>query len=746
MATNKQYFSELIGKTFSKKNLIFVWIVFSVLFLSGCNGAGGTPGANGGWQDIVIQVVHGLMQIVWALLWVLTALVTILTHPGWYNGEFFGMQGYFKDIWILVSNVVYFAFAFILIRLAFMNIIGKGEGDFELKQALPRFVIGILIVPFSWFFVQFILSLSSILMVALMSLPEDVFKDKQLFDNNKQMVCTSFTLNLWSPISWAVGNGWAWSAWGEVFKCDKSSEKELGQLFKSDKWIYSIVGAYTYGILKLDGLNKLNADLWVNGTIKTVTNLAIKTIFDLLFIIVYFVLMMALFIALLVRGVQIWLYIMFSPIFWLQYFFKKEDAGELDSFNFMEFVKVAFVPALVGAALSFGLVFILVINQGMMKPSPTSTSNMVTCKDGNKVCTIEVWEFKFAVEWAVGQWVWFVNEGAQIWLGALGTIMMNLFGLAVLWMAVMTALTSGGKMVNQVIEPIHSFGKEMWKLAMTSPQYLPILPGGLSAHGLPQVWSTIKSSIQDVSNKRARDFEASLWLNPQHTELLQKIDKWINKLSNWITNNRDLTAVNDLKSFTTGLWTWDKLKKETRIHNYIRQMWITAWVDKTKVEWWNFSSEQDFVNALKAIKEWPSAWEWKKWLPTTFDTTTVWNFLLKWEVDWPVSAQNITQWVATNPVTVNFWPTPTTIQVTTDTTTPWQTVFKEGIVEIVTKKADNSLVNIQPLVDFIQTKAWTAKISDAELDTILTKVIWWTFLNPDLTKLKTELKAKWVLN
>lgn len=740
MATNKQYFSELIAKTFSKKNLIFVWIVFSVLFLSGCNGAGGTPGADGG-KDVGIQIIHGMMQIIGALLWVLTALVTILTHPGWYNGEFFGMQGYFKDIWILVSNVVYFAFAFILIRLAFMNIIGKGEGDFELKQALPRFVIGILIVPFSWFFVQFILSLSSILMVALMSLPHDIFKDKALFTNADQKnICKEFSINLGSPIS-EVGNGWNGWKW---FDC-KGAKTSIREIFESDKWIYSLIWTYTYGILKLDKLNELNAELsW--KTVRTVVNLTIKTIFDLIFIVVYFVLMMALFIALLVRGVQIWLYIMFSPIFWLQYFFKKEEAGELDSFNFMEFVKVAFVPALVGAALSFWLVFILVVNEGMWKPAPTSTSKMVTCENNLSACTIEVWEFKFKVEWAVGAWVGFVGEWAQIGLGALGAIMMNLFGLAVLWMAVMTALTSGGKMVNQVIEPIHTFGKDMWKLAMTSPQYLPILPGGLSAHGLPQVWSTIKSSIQDVSNKKARDFEASLWLNPQHTELLQKIDKWISKLSTWITTNRDLTAVNDLKSFTTWLWTWDKLKKETRIHDYIRQMWITAWIWATEVKSWQFSSEQDFVNALKKIKEGPNAWEWKKWLPTTFDTTTVWNFLLKWEVDLPVSSQNITPWKTTNKITVNFWPNPTDIVVSTDTTTPWQTVFSEWLSEIVTKKADNSLVNIQPLANFIATKAWTAKISEAELDTILTKVVWWVFLNDDLEKLKKELRAKKVLN
>jgi len=55
----------------------------------------------------------------------MTYLATIFLDPAWYNGSIFNMNQYFKEIWILVSNVVYFIFAFILIWIAFMNILGK---------------------------------------------------------------------------------------------------------------------------------------------------------------------------------------------------------------------------------------------------------------------------------------------------------------------------------------------------------------------------------------------------------------------------------------------------------------------------------------------------------------------------------------------------------------------------------------------------------------------------------------------
>jgi hypothetical protein len=47
---------------------------------------------------------------------------------------------------------------------------------------MPKFIIGVLIVPFSWFFVQFLLSLSAILTVGVLTLPYDSFQGNELFD------------------------------------------------------------------------------------------------------------------------------------------------------------------------------------------------------------------------------------------------------------------------------------------------------------------------------------------------------------------------------------------------------------------------------------------------------------------------------------------------------------------------------------------------------------------------------------
>lgn len=95
----------------------------------------------------------------------LTAFISLFLYPGWTNGTLFGLTEYLREIWILISNVVYFLFALILIVIAFMNIIGKNQGTWELKQAMPKFIVGVLIVPLSWFFVQFLLSVSAVLTI-----------------------------------------------------------------------------------------------------------------------------------------------------------------------------------------------------------------------------------------------------------------------------------------------------------------------------------------------------------------------------------------------------------------------------------------------------------------------------------------------------------------------------------------------------------------------------------------------------
>lgn len=50
---------------------------------------------------------------------------------------------------------------------------------------------------------------------------------------------------------------------------------------------------------------------------------------------------------------------------------------------------------------------------------------------------------------------------------------MNILALGILWMAVMAAL-GASKITEAAVAPIKGFGDEIGKLAMKTPQYIPI--------------------------------------------------------------------------------------------------------------------------------------------------------------------------------------------------------------------------------------------------------------------------------
>lgn len=123
------------------------------------------------FNQFVVQSGNFAIDLSAAITAPLIALSSWLLSPDWTYGDIFGMRGLIYKVWILASNLVYIIFAIILLIIAFANIFGKNSGHFAVKTALPKLVIGILIVPFSWFFVSATLSLANILTASAIALP-----------------------------------------------------------------------------------------------------------------------------------------------------------------------------------------------------------------------------------------------------------------------------------------------------------------------------------------------------------------------------------------------------------------------------------------------------------------------------------------------------------------------------------------------------------------------------------------------
>lgn len=113
-------------------------------------------------------------------------LASWLLSPDWTSGDLFGLRDPMYKLWVTVSNILYFVYAIILLMIAIGTIFGNEK--FSYKVMLPRLALGILMVPFSWWFVQWTISLSTLMTASVMTIPYETLAETQkenAFMNNK---------------------------------------------------------------------------------------------------------------------------------------------------------------------------------------------------------------------------------------------------------------------------------------------------------------------------------------------------------------------------------------------------------------------------------------------------------------------------------------------------------------------------------------------------------------------------------
>ncbi len=117
------------------------------------------------------------------ILGIITAIVSPaimfagwLMSPDWTSGDLFGLRTPMYSLWVTVSNIVYFVYAILLILIALGTMFGKES--FSYKVMLPKLALGILMVPFTWWFVQWTISLSAVVTASVISIPAETLGSK----------------------------------------------------------------------------------------------------------------------------------------------------------------------------------------------------------------------------------------------------------------------------------------------------------------------------------------------------------------------------------------------------------------------------------------------------------------------------------------------------------------------------------------------------------------------------------------
>lgn len=168
-----KFLSSLIRKILKKipfKVIFFISLIFATGFVL----AQGTPAAEPQNDSDVIRAIVQILNLIFTLItFLLTPAIILagwLLSPDWTMGDFFGLRPYFINVWVLVSNLVYIIFALMLLWMAVMQIFSS-ESNYAFKKKLPRFLVGIMIVPFTWLIVSWTLSFANQAVAAVLSIP-----------------------------------------------------------------------------------------------------------------------------------------------------------------------------------------------------------------------------------------------------------------------------------------------------------------------------------------------------------------------------------------------------------------------------------------------------------------------------------------------------------------------------------------------------------------------------------------------
>ena len=506
-----------------------------------------------------IDGINAVLAILSIIISPIILFVGWLMSPDWTSGDLFNLREPMYKLWITISNIVYFIYAILLIFIALWTMFNQEK--FGYKVMLPKLALGILMVPVTWWFVQWTISIASVVTASVMTIPTETITGNDSAWFQKASIPTVIVMD-------STGSG---SISSSSIDCEITPGACISpKQFLEKAWgMFSPMIIYGYSVFKFQKIDRLD---WGLDVAKAALKIVHSSVVAAIMFLVFWLLTLALAAMLFVRAIKLWMYAIFSPLFTFRFVAGSNLLwGDDDSFSLKEFIGLAFVPAIVGITLSFGLIIINAVNWPERKPGatpPATTCNLrsspgcVTSgilwspenevsrqilKDSDGVEYTDT-RLKFGGIQAIFLWK-AVNQSDGSWSaigpldaagGMFGTLIIDIIALVFIWMAFMAA-KNVSKAVKGAVEPFEAIGKSVGDMAKSLPKYTPIPGTGISAS---TIWKTAELSRQKLdSTMRTRDEEKVGSLFPNLVEWnIKELDrvkaqeklKWQIKDYKWI--------------------------------------------------------------------------------------------------------------------------------------------------------------------------------------------------------------------
>lgn len=328
-------------------------------------------------QRILMIVLVLLNYITWPLLMMIGALMDsdLIVGPG--------MEDSLLQIWRDVRNIVNIFFALALLVMAIYNVLGFGEegplSSYAFKKMLPRFVLAVILVNFSFIICKVILDVADTLTNAVFAVPQ--YGVTQLNEAElAKKICPSFFSEKLEKIGVIVGTE------GENQLCDNKTTftGSAIKFFKQD------VNSNTAALMLAINMGQLHSQMDISEVIEkfgeaggkiTLDDFLINTLFSVLIFVVYAITFGVLALFLIVRVVVLWLVIALSPLAALMLVLPEEANASSDFDIKKQFLTHAFAPVVIAFSMAIGFMMLTAYQKlgGSFSPgSPESLQLGVT--------------------------------------------------------------------------------------------------------------------------------------------------------------------------------------------------------------------------------------------------------------------------------------------------------------------------------------------------------------------------------
>jgi|GEM_PF-1577438 len=353
----------------SKTCMLMLVAVLAAFVLPGLAHAA-PPTVTDAGEDVekkIAELLSIMMNFLNALLWPFLLIIGDLMDTDLILGP--GMEERLKGIWIPVRDLVNIGFVLVLLVVAFYNVLGLGggEGELALKTALPKIVLGLVLVNFTFIAGKVALDLVNVATTAAFALPELAASDETLYnfsavkDEFQAQVCYKPATESGVPTYYNTGiDKDNIPIYTRLF-CEEDDEgtyRELDGLLAAK--YFTNLNANNIGLImavNMGGLSNLSV-LKPEG-ITSFSDLTISILFALIMYLVFATSYLVLGIVLLTRLVVLWIALALSPLIVLVYVVPqiKEWLGGGGDFA-KKIVKHLMAPVIIGLTMSLGYIMI----------------------------------------------------------------------------------------------------------------------------------------------------------------------------------------------------------------------------------------------------------------------------------------------------------------------------------------------------------------------------------------------------